>query len=123
MNTALPPTTTAPVLLARLLRQGLHVAAASGDTLQVWPANALDDDTRVAIAWHKAELIALLTGALGPTEAAADDERRRCRDCYHLQAKGNCAMASQGRLPDAPRWFTPVKDVLWRCHLFCGWPQ
>ncbi|WP_326538613.1 hypothetical protein [Pseudorhodoferax sp.] len=123
MNATTPPTTTAPALLARLLRQGLHVVATSGDTLQVWPANALDDDTRAAIAWHKAELIALLTGTHGPTLEAADDERSRCCDCYHLQAKGNCAMAWRGLLHDAPRWFTPVKDVLWRCHLFCGWPQ
>jgi hypothetical protein len=114
------PTTTAPALLQRLLRQGLHVDAVSSDTLQVWPANALDEDTRAAIAHHKFTLIALLTGA---ATAATDDERRCCRDCYHLQTKGNCRMAWQGLLPDTPRWFTPVTDVPWRCHLFCALPQ
>lgn len=123
MTTTMPPATTAPALLARLLRHGLQVVATSGDTLQVWPANALDDDTCADIAFHKAELIALLTGAHNATDEAAEDERHCCRDCYHLQAKGNCAMAWRGLLHATPRWFTPVKDVLWRCHLFCAWPE
>ena len=57
-----------------------------------------------------------------PAVDVLEDDRHRCRDCYHLQRKGNCAMAAQGRLPGVPEWYTPNKDVLQRCHQFCALP-
>ena len=84
---------TAPALLAYLRRQALHLAAAPDGALHVWPASALDAATRAAIANHKRELLTLL--APNGADVLAD-ERRCCRDCYHLQNKGNCAMAAQG---------------------------
>lgn len=108
-------TKTAAALLERLRYKGLHLSAAADGTLQVWPAVWLDETTSEAIRAHKPGLLALLSGA-------AVDERHRCRDCYHLQRKGNCAMAAQGRLPGVPEWYTPPKDVLQRCHLFCALP-
>lgn len=112
------PTNTPAALLARLQSRGLSLSATVDGALQVSPASALDDATRAAIVLHKAALFALLRGA----DVLADD-RPRCRDCYHLQTAGNCAMAAQGRLPDAPRWHTPPKNVPARCHLFCALPE
>lgn len=112
-------TTAAAALLERLQRRGLHLSAQPDGTLQVWPAVWLDEPTREAIAQHKAGLMALLAA---PAVDALEDDRRRCRDCYHLQRKGNCAMAAQGRLPGVPAWYLPHKDILARCHLFCALP-
>lgn len=56
------------------------------------------------------------------TDVLADD-RRRCRDCYHLQPKGNCNMAAQGRLPGVVlRWYVPHRTILQRCPKFCALP-
>ncbi len=112
------PTNTPAALLERLQRRALCLAVTAEGTLQVSPASALDDATRAAIVLHKAALVALLTGA-----DVLADERHRCRDCYHLQAAGNCAMAAQGRLLGAPRWHTPPKSIPARCHLFCALPE
>ena len=110
---------TAARLLERLRHKGLHLSAQPDGTLQVWPAGWLDAPMRDALAQNKAGLMALLTA---PAVDVLEDDRHRCRDCYHLQRKGNCAMAAQGRLPDVPEWYTPAKDVLARCHLFCALP-
>ncbi|MGD9773851.1 hypothetical protein [Diaphorobacter sp.] len=110
---------SATELLAYLRRLALHLAVAPDGALHVRPASALDAELRAAIAHHKHELLALL--APNGADVLADD-RRCCRDCYHLQTKGNCAMAAQGRLPGVPRWYTPAKDLPARCHLFCALP-
>lgn len=112
------PVNTPAALLARLQSSGLTLAVTAEGALQVSPASALDEATRAAIALHKSSLIDLLTGA-----DVLADERHRCRDCYHLQTAGNCAMALQGRLPGLSRWHTPPKDVPARCHLFCAVPE
>lgn len=111
--------TPAAALLERLRHKGLHLSATAEGNLQVWPAVWLDDATSEAIKEHKPGLLALLTAAA--VDVLADD-RHRCCGCYHLQRKGNCAMAAQGRLPGVPEWYTPQKDVLQRCHLFCPLP-
>ena len=111
--------TSAAALLARLQRQGLHLSTTPEGALQVWPAVWLDESTREAITAHKADLLALLTA---PAVDPFADDRHRCRDCYHLQSKGNCAMAAQGRFTDVTRWYTPDKNILARCHLFCALP-
>lgn len=111
--------TDAAALLERLQCRGLHLSATPAGTLQAWPAEWLDGPTREAIAQHKACLLALLSA---PAADALADDRHRCRDCYHLQRRGNCAMAAQARLPGVPAWYTPHKDVLQRCHLFCPLP-
>lgn len=111
--------TAATLLLERLQGKGLHLSAKSDGTLQVWPAVWLDEATREAIRQHKPGLLALLSAA---AVDVLQDDRHRCRDCYHLQRKGNCAMAAQGRLQGVPQWYTPHKDILQRCHLFCALP-
>lgn len=112
-------TTAAAALLQQLQRKGLHLSAMPNGTLQVWPAVWLDEDTREDITLHKPGLLALL---LPPPVDVLEDERHLCSDCYHLQRRGNCAMAAQGRLPGVPKWYTPVTDILARCHLFCALP-
>jgi len=115
--------TAAAALLERLRYRGLHLSAQPDGSLQVWPADWLDEATSDAIRLHKPELLALLsTSTTSPAVDVLEDDRRRCRDCYHLQRKGNCAMAAQGRLPGVPEWYTPHKDVLQRCHRFCALP-
>lgn len=111
--------TTAPQLLASLLRQGLQLSTTPDGALQVWPARALDARTRAAIAQHKHALLALLAD---PDDVFFADDRHRCRDCWHLQTKGNCAMAAQGRLQGVPRWLTPDTEILQRCPVFCALP-
>jgi hypothetical protein len=111
--------TAAAALLERLQYKGLHLSATAEGTLQVWPAVWLDEPTREAIAQHKPGLMALLSA---PADDGLADDRRRCCDCYHLLRRGNCAMAAQGRLPGAPEWYTPDKEILARCHLFCALP-
>ncbi len=123
MDKTTTATAAAAALLQRLHCKGLHLSAMPGGTLRVWPAVRLDEATREAIAegiaQHRAGLLALLS----PLDAdALEDDRHRCRDCYHLQRKGDCAMAAQGRLPGAPAWYTPPRDVLARCPLFCPLP-
>ncbi|GKS83808.1 hypothetical protein AVMA1855_06670 [Acidovorax sp. SUPP1855] len=114
---AMQSATPASALLTRLQQQGFSLSTTPDNELQVRPASVLDDGLRAAIAQHKPALIALLQGG----EVLADD-RRRCRDCYHLQTAGNCSMAALGRLPGVPRWYLPAKDVQGRCHLFCALP-
>lgn len=111
--------TPAAALLGRLQQKGLRLSATGAGTLQVWPAVWLDEATSEAIREHKPGLLALLSA---PAVDVLEDDRRRCRDCYHLQRKGNCAMAAQGRLQGLPEWYTPHKDILQRCHLFCPLP-
>jgi hypothetical protein len=111
--------TPAAALLERLRHKGLHLSATAEGNLQVWPAVWLDEATSEAIKAHKPGLLALLSAA---AVDVLEDDRHRCRDCYHLQRKGNCAMAAQGRLPGVPEWYTPHKDVLQRCHRFCALP-
>lgn len=111
--------TPAADLLQCLRHKGLHLSAKSDGTLQVWPAVWLDEATSEAIRKQKPGLLALLSAA---GVDVLEDDRHRCRDCYHLQRKGNCAMAAQGRLPGVPEWYTPHKDILQRCHLFCPLP-
>ena len=111
--------TAAAALLERLRHKGLHLSATAEGALQVWPAMWLDEATSEAIRQHKSGLLALLSA---PAVDVLEDDRHRCRDCYHLQRKGNCAMAAQGRLPGVPEWYTPHKDVLQRCHRFCPLP-
>lgn len=110
---------TAARLLERLRHKGLHLSATAEGNLQVWPAVWLDEATSELIRQHKRGLLALLLAA---AVDVLEDDRHRCRDCYHLQRKGNCAMAAQGRLPSVPEWYTPHKDVLQRCHRFCALP-
>ena len=110
---------TAARLLERLRHKGLHLSATAEGNLQVWPAVRLDEPTSELIRQHKIGLLALLSAA---AMDVLEDDRHRCRDCYHLQRKGNCAMAAQGRLPGVPEWYTPNKDVLQRCHQFCALP-
>ena len=109
----------AAALLERLRHKGLHLSATAEGNLQVWPAVWLDEATSELIRQHKSGLLALLSAA---AVDVLEDDRHRCRDCDHLQRKGNCAMAAQGRLPGVPEWYTPQKDVLQRCHLFCPLP-
>lgn len=109
---------TAPALLAYLRGCNVHLEATQAGALRVSPAARLDGPMCAAIARHKAELIALLE----PGDEVLSDERTRCRDCYHLQDKGNCAMALDGRLPGVARWYLPLKDIPQRCHLFCALP-
>jgi len=111
--------TAAAALLERLRHKGLHLSATAEGNLQVWPAVWLDEATSELIRLHKAGLLALLSA---PAVDVLEDDRYRCRDCYHLQRKGNCAMAAQGRLSGVPEWYTPHKDVLQRCHRFCALP-
>lgn len=111
--------TAAAALLERLRHKGLHLSATAEGNMQVWPAVWLDEPTSEAITAHKSGLLALLSAA---AVDVLEDDRHRCRDCYHLQRKGNCAMAAQGRLPGVPEWYTPHKDVLRRCHRFCALP-
>lgn len=111
--------TPAAALLERLRHKGLHLSATAEGHLQVWPAVWLDEATSESIRAHKSGLLALLLAA---AMDALEDDRHRCRDCYHLQRKGNCAMAAQGRLPGVPEWYLPHKDVLQRCHRFCALP-
>lgn len=111
--------TPAAALLERLRHKGLYLSATAEGNLQVWPAVWLDEATIEAIRAHKSGLLALLSAA---AVDVLEDDRHRCRDCYHLQRKGNCAMAAQGRLPGVPEWYTPHKDVLQRCHRFCPLP-
>lgn len=115
----IPTGKTARALLSHLKRQAIHLSVTPDGALRVWPAAALDSSLRDAITRHKSELIALL-GTAENDEFA--DDRRRCRDCYHLQLKGNCAMAAQGHIPGTERWYMPDKHVLQRCHLFCALP-
>lgn len=111
--------TPAAALLERLQDKGLRLSATADGALQVWPAVWLDEATSEAIREHKHGLLALLSA---PAVDVLEDDRHRCRDCYHLQRKGNCAMAAQGRLPGVPEWYTPHKDILQRCHRFCALP-
>lgn len=111
--------TPAAALLERLRRKGLRLSATPDGALQVWPAVWLDEATSEAIRQHKPGLLALLSA---PAVDVLEDDRHRCRDCYHLQRKGNCALAAQGRLPGVPEWYMPHKDILQRCHLFCALP-
>ena len=108
---------TAAALLERLRHKGLHLSAKPDGTLQAWPAEWLDEATSETIKAHKPGLLALLSA---PAVDVLEDDRRRCHDCYHLQRKGNCAMAAQGRLPGVPGWYTPPRDLLARGHLFCA---
>lgn len=111
--------TTAVALLERLQDKGLRLSVTPNGALQVWPAVWLDEATSESIREHKPALLALLSA---PAVDVLEDDRHRCRDCYHLQRKGNCAMAAQGRLQGVPEWYTPHKDILQRCHLFCALP-
>lgn len=113
------PKTAAAALLERLQHKGLRLSATADGALQVWPAVWLDEATSEAIRAYKPGLIALLSA---PAVDVLEDDRHRCRDCYHLQRKGNCAMAAQGRFPGVPEWYTPHKDMLQRCYLFCAMP-
>ncbi|WP_462391193.1 hypothetical protein [Acidovorax sp. Q11] len=115
--------TAAAALLERLRYRGLHLSVTAEGNLQVWPADWLDEATSDAIRLHKPELLALLSASTkSPAVDVLEDDRHRCRDCYHLQRMGNCAMAAQGRLPGVPEWYTPHKDMLQRCHRFCALP-
>ncbi len=111
--------TPAAALLERLRHKGLHLSATAEGNLQVWPAVWLDEATSELIRQHKSGLLEMLSAT---AVDVLEDDRHRCRDCYHLQRKGNCAMAAQGRLPGVPEWYLPHKDVLQRCHMFCPLP-
>lgn len=102
-------------ILRTLEDAGLTLAVTDSGALQVSPASALRIDQRVAIGQHRAGLVALLRmrGAL-----FVEDDRHRCRDCVHLQRKGNCAVALRGQMPGVNPWFMPAPNVLQRCHFF-----
>ncbi|MDH4418935.1 MAG: hypothetical protein QE485_17125 [Acidovorax sp.] len=93
----------------------MTLAVTESGALQVSPSSSLRIDQRVAIGQHRAGLVALLRlrGAL-----FVEDDRHRCRDCVHLQRKGNCAVALRGQMPGVNSWFTPAPNVLQRCHFF-----
>jgi hypothetical protein len=107
--------TAARGILQTLESAGLALTVTDTGALQVSPASSLRPDQRVAIRDHRAGLVALLRlrGAL-----FIDDERHRCRDCMHLQRKGNCAVAQRGQMPGVNPWFMPAPDVLQHCHFF-----
>jgi hypothetical protein len=107
--------TAAQGILQTLESAGLTLAVKDAGALQVSPASALRPDQRLAIRDHRAGLVALLRlrGAL-----FVEDDRHRCRDCVHLQRKGNCAVALRGQMPGVNAWFTPAPNVLQRCHFF-----
>lgn len=102
-------------ILRTLEDAGLTLAVTESGALQVSPASSLRIDQRMAICQHRAGLVALLRlrGAL-----FVEDDRHRCRDCVHLQRKGNCAVALRGQMPEVNAWFTPAPNVLQRCHFF-----
>lgn len=102
-------------ILRTLEDAGLTLAVTESGALQVSPASALRIDQRVSIGQHRPGLVALLRlrGAL-----FVEDDRHRCRDCVHLQRKGNCAVALRGQMPGVNAWFMPAPNVLQRCHFF-----
>lgn len=46
------------------------------------------------------------------------DDRRVCLECRHIQRDGKCFAAQQGRLHNAPTYYTPVRTMLQRCEGF-----
>lgn len=49
--------------------------------------------------------------------AATHDERRTCAQCAQLNSRGQCLAARRGEI-DAARNYSPVHDILRRCHAF-----
>lgn len=50
-------------------------------------------------------------------QLATDDDRRTCAQCDQLNSRGQCLAARCGEI-DAARNYSPVRDILRRCHAF-----